>query len=219
MIKSKSRQDQQQYLSFPTPWWLATKFHRAHCDGGHRSHSSKHQHALWYFLASSFQKTCMVWHEANCLSMCSFWEVINPFPSYDILKPQQYVLHIFNIELTLWTSQKVQLTPVITFDQPLFWKAMLIVQCESTGNDIKEVVGGCHVGVSFLGCVGHLMAETGLAQVLKVVYAENAVKHILSGEAISRAIRGHLFVHAAIIITMWQPMLTIWHFQIMESVQ
>ena len=52
--------------------------------------------------------------------------------------------------------------------------------------------------MSFLECVGHLMAATGLTQVLEVVYAENAVKHILSGKAISRAIRGHLMVHAAL---------------------
>ena len=64
------------------------------------------------------------------------------------------------------------MTPVITFDQPLFWKAMLIVESEPTGSDLKEVVlrlGGLHVEMSFLGCVGHLMAETGLAQVLEVV--------------------------------------------------
>ena len=42
------------------------------------------------------------------------------------------------------------------------------------------------------------MAESGLAQVLEVVYAENAVKHILSGKAIARAIRGHFIVHAAL---------------------
>ena len=78
---------------------------------------------------------------------------------------------------------------------------MLIVESEPTGSDLKEVVlrlGGLNVEMSFLGCVGHLMAETGLAQVLEVVYAENAVKHILSGKAISRAIRGHLMVHAAL---------------------
>ena len=98
-------------------------------------------------------------------------------------------------------AKKFNVTPVITFDQPLFWKAMLIVESEPTGSDLKEVVlrlGGLHVEMSFLGCVGHLMAETGLAQVLEVVYAENAVKHILSGKAISRAIRGHLMVHAAL---------------------
>ena len=42
------------------------------------------------------------------------------------------------------------------------------------------------------------MAESGLAQVLEVVYAENAVKHILSGKAIARAIRGNFIVHAAL---------------------
>ena len=39
------------------------------------------------------------------------------------------------------------------------------------------------------------MAQTGLVE---VVYAENAVKHILSGKAIARAIRGHFMVHAAL---------------------
>ncbi len=98
-------------------------------------------------------------------------------------------------------AKKYSVTPVITFDQPLFWKALLIIESELTGSDLKAVVlrlGGLHVEMSFLGCVGHLMAETGLAQVLELVYAENAVKHILSGKAIARAIRGHFMVHAAL---------------------
>lgn len=76
------------------------------------------------------------------------------------------------------------MTPVITFDLPLFWKAMLIIVWEPTWRDLKAVVlrlGGLHIEMSFLGCVGHLMATTGLAQVLEVVYAENAV---LSGKAV-----------------------------------
>ena len=52
--------------------------------------------------------------------------------------------------------------------------------------------------MSFLGCVGHLMAGSGLEQILEVVYAENAVKHILSGKAIATAVQGHLMVHAAL---------------------
>ena len=117
-------------------------------------------------------------------------------------------------------ARKFNVTPVITFGQPLFWKAMLIVESEPTGSDLKEVVlrlGGLHVEMSFLWCVGHLIAETGLAQVLEVVYAENAVKHILSGKAISRAIRGHLMVHAALstMLTANAYNLTL---QLMESV-
>lgn len=96
---------------------------------------------------------------------------------------------------------KYNVTPVITFDQPLFWKAMVIIESQPTWSNLKKVVlrlGGLHVEMSFLGCVGHLMAATGLTQVLEVVYAENAVKHILSGKAIARAIRGHLMVYAAL---------------------
>ena len=98
-------------------------------------------------------------------------------------------------------AKKCNVTPVITFDQPLFWKAMLIIESEPTESDLKRVVlrlGGLHVEMSFLGCIGHLMAQTGLAQVIEVVYTENAVKHILSGKAIARAIRGHFMVHAAL---------------------
>ncbi len=42
------------------------------------------------------------------------------------------------------------------------------------------------------------MEATGRTQVLEVVYAENAVKHILSGKVIARAIRGHLMVCVAL---------------------
>lgn len=93
------------------------------------------------------------------------------------------------------------MTPVITFDQPLFWKALLIVESEPSWSDLKKVVlrlGGLHTEMSFLGCVGHLMAGSGLEQVLEVVYAENAVKHILNGKAFARAVRGHFMVHAAL---------------------
>ncbi len=40
------------------------------------------------------------------------------------------------------------------------------------------------------------MAATGLTQVLEVVYAENAVKHILSEKAIATTIEGHLMVYS-----------------------
>ena len=91
--------------------------------------------------------------------------------------------------------------PIITFDQPLYWKAMLIIDSESSQSDLKSVVvrlGGLHLQMSFLGCVGHLMAASGLTEVLEVMYAENTVKHIVSGKAMSRAIRGHLMILAAL---------------------
>ncbi len=39
--------------------------------------------------------------------------------------------------------------------------------------------------MSFLGSIGHLMAASGLQEVLELIYAPNAVIHMLSGKAIA----------------------------------
>lgn len=46
--------------------------------------------------------------------------------------------------------------------------------------------------------VHELMAGSGLEDLLGKVYANNDVKHMLSGKAIARAIRGHFLVDAAL---------------------
>lgn len=52
--------------------------------------------------------------------------------------------------------------------------------------------------MSFLGSIDHIMTGSGLQGVLEVVYASNTVGHMLSGKAVSRAVRGHLLVDAAL---------------------
>ena len=52
--------------------------------------------------------------------------------------------------------------------------------------------------MSFLGSIGHIMAGSFLQELLELGYAQNAVGHILSGKAISRAIRGHFLVDSAL---------------------
>ena len=52
--------------------------------------------------------------------------------------------------------------------------------------------------MSFLGCIGYLMAGSGLQEVLQLIYASNAVVHMLSGKAIARAVWAHLIVDAAL---------------------
>ena len=52
--------------------------------------------------------------------------------------------------------------------------------------------------MSFLGSIGNLMAGSELQEVLQVVYASNIVNHMLSGKAVSRALREHLLVDAAL---------------------
>ena len=98
-------------------------------------------------------------------------------------------------------ARRYHFTPVVTFDQPLWWKALMIVQNEPQESALKSIVlrlGGLHIEMSFLGCIGHLMASSGLQEVLEVVYAKNAVGHMLSGKAVARAIRGHFLVDAAL---------------------
>ena len=85
---------------------------------------------------------------------------------------------------------------VITFDQPLFWKASMIVK-ESKDNLIQNIVvmlGTFHTIMNLLGCIGYIMENSGLSDLLTLVYGENAVKHMLSGKAVSRALRGNLLI-------------------------
>ncbi|XP_065915240.1 uncharacterized protein [Dysidea avara] len=98
-------------------------------------------------------------------------------------------------------SRRHNVTPIITFDQPLWWKALMIIVSEPVGSELKSIVlrlGGFHTEMSFLGCIGHLMAASGLQELLEQVYAPNAVVHMLNGKATARALRGHLIVDAAL---------------------
>lgn len=106
---------------------------------------------------------------------------------------------------TLWfvcnQAKRYNVTPVVTFDQPLWYKATMIVESEPTWGILKSLVlrlGGFHTEMSFVGSIGHLLSSSGLKEVFELVYAENSVKHMLCGTAISRAIRAHLLVDAAV---------------------
>jgi len=91
-------------------------------------------------------------------------------------------------------AKKYNVTPVLTFDQPLWWKATNIISVEPESSDLHRFIlrlGGLHVEMSFLGCIGQIMSDTGLRETLELVYSENAVTHMLSGKALARAIRGH----------------------------
>ena len=86
-------------------------------------------------------------------------------------------------------------TPVLTFDQPLWFKATTIVESAREDSDLYQIIlrlGGFHTLMSFLGSIGHLMAGTGLQDILEVIFAGNTVTHILSGKAVACAVRGHL---------------------------
>ncbi|WAR15643.1 LOW QUALITY PROTEIN: hypothetical protein MAR_005748 [Mya arenaria] len=94
-------------------------------------------------------------------------------------------------------ARRHQVKPIITFDQPLWWKVLMIICAEPEGSDLNYIVlrlGGFHTEMSFLGAIGHLMAGSGLQEVMELIYATNAVGHMMTGKAISRAVRAHLLV-------------------------
>ena len=92
-------------------------------------------------------------------------------------------------------------SPIITFDQPLWWKALVIIRFKLLVSDLRRIVlrlGGFPAEMSFLGCIGPMMASSGLHEVLELIYAPNSVVHMLSGKAIARAVRAPFIVDAAL---------------------
>ena len=75
----------------------------------------------------------------------------------------------------------------ITFDQSLWRKAVEIIDANSMGIVCRLV--GFHM-MSFLGSIGSIMDGSGLSELLGTVYGQSSVSHLISGNAVSRAVRG-----------------------------
>ncbi len=69
---------------------------------------------------------------------------------------------------------------------------------ESELKDIVLRLGAFHTEMSYLGCIGHLMAASGLQELRQLIYAPNAVMHVRTGKAISRAVWAHPIVDAVL---------------------
>jgi len=97
-------------------------------------------------------------------------------------------------------AYKYNAAPVLTFDQPLWLKAVMIQKQSSDSSNIRSIVlrlGSFHTEMSYLGAVHQIMSGLDL-DILGTVYANNSVVHTLSGKVISRAVRGHLLVRAVL---------------------
>ena len=69
------------------------------------------------------------------------------------------------LEFLCSLASKHHLAPVITFDQPLYWKATEIILDSPPDSQLKSIVlllGGFHTFMNLLGAVGLLMDDTGL---------------------------------------------------------
>lgn len=95
-------------------------------------------------------------------------------------------------------------TPVITFDQPLWIKASEIIKVKSL--NMVCMLGGFHLLMSFIGSIGMLMKASGLEEAMEQVYGKNTVPHIISGKAISRALRAHFLAESALVCKLMIPL-------------
>ena len=72
----------------------------------------------------------------------------------------------------------------------MWWKVLMIIESEPANSDLHQVVlrlGSFHTEMSFIGSIGHLMAESGLKELLELIYVPTAVEHTLTVKAIARA--------------------------------
>ena len=85
---------------------------------------------------------------------------------------------------------------VVTFDQPLWYKAMMIKTVKDL--DVAIPLGNFHTQMSFLSSIGYVMQNSGIKQIFSLAYAENSVDKILSGGHYTRAIRAHDLLYTAL---------------------
>jgi len=87
-------------------------------------------------------------------------------------------------------------TACITFDQPLWIKAVNIALSERM--NVVCRLGGFHTVMSYLGALGTIMAGSGLTEALQTCYGSATITHMMTGKAESRAVRGHMLVDSAL---------------------
>jgi len=83
----------------------------------------------------------------------------------------------------------------VTFDQPLWVEDVESVQ--STSMKVFCHLGGFHM-MSYIGSIGFVMVGSGLEEAVAVCYGSNTVNHMLSGKAISCAVREFFLVDGAL---------------------
>ncbi|KYM98809.1 hypothetical protein ALC62_10473 [Cyphomyrmex costatus] len=116
--------------------------------------------------------------------------------------PSDYDTIYTALKMAAQKAKDLQLqTTIVTIDQPLYIKGRDIVACSKEDSELKNIIvrlGGFHTLMSFLGCIGFIMAGSGLREVLSVIYAPNSVDKLLAGHAYARAVRAHLLLQLAL---------------------
>ena len=109
------------------------------------------------------------------------------------------ILSTMDVVCTL--AQKYSVVLVLTFDQPLYWKAMELQASQESESTMKSCVlrlGGFHMCMSFLGTIGHIMQGSGLSSISELIYAEGSVPAIMGGKEMSRGTRAHILLYGTL---------------------
>lgn len=75
-------------------------------------------------------------------------------------------------------------------------------------------LGAFHPEMSYIRSIGRIMSGSGLREILNLLYAPNAVSHVLSGKAISRAVRTMMLLDTAMQCTLNECILDINQFKV-----
>ena len=96
---------------------------------------------------------------------------------------------------------------VITFDLPLWLKTSRIIL--EKGIPVIVRLGDCTVYTlkSFLGCVGYIMAECAIEDLMRLVYPGD-VTHIMDGKSYYKALRAHFLIDSALCCYLFKKVIT-----------
>ena len=117
-------------------------------------------------------------------------------------------------------ANKHKLPAIITFDQPLFYKASSILH-QTSDEQLKQItllLGSFHSLMNLLGAIGTIMEGSGIENVLAQIYDESTVKHMMSGKAVSRALRGHFIVDYVLSALLLEQLPLEEHFSELEKI-
>jgi hypothetical protein len=126
--------------------------------------------------------------------------IIQFLPILDLNPSDETCIHSTLLHVIDQAKQLGIVIPCITFDMPLWLKAVNISNTKKLHIVCK--LGGFHTIMSFLGSIGHLMAGSGLEEMSHLNYGKDTVSHILTGKAVSRALRAHFLVDGALMINL-----------------
>ena len=98
---------------------------------------------------------------------------------------------------------------IVTFDQPLYDKAVEIVLTANDENPVASVivrVGGFHLLMSFMNAIVTIMSGSGIEALWEIIYSSNTIVHMMSGHAYTRGLRAHFLTQLAIAVICFEKM-------------